>query len=48
MHTILWLHGFPLTSVIFAKQLAIEGVEHVMPDLPPRQSMDDFAQFAVE
>ena len=48
MNTILWLHGFPLTSAIFAKQLAIPGVEHVMPDLPPRDSMDDYARFAVE
>jgi 3-oxoadipate enol-lactonase len=48
MNTILWLHGFPFTSAIFAKQLAIGGVEHVMPDLPPRESMDDYARFAIE
>ena len=48
MNTILWLHGFPFTSAIFAKQLAIPGVEHLMPDLPARESMDDYAKFAVE
>lgn len=48
MNTILWLHGFPLTSAIFAKQLSIGGVKHVMPDLPPRESMDDYARFAVD
>lgn len=48
MNTILWLHGFPLTSAIFAKQLSIAGVEHLMPDLPPLGSMDDYARFAVE
>ncbi|MGZ5445063.1 MAG: alpha/beta fold hydrolase [Thermoanaerobaculia bacterium] len=48
MNTILWLHGFPLTSAIFAKQLSIGGVKHVMPDLPPRESMEDYARFAVD
>ena len=48
MNTILWLHGFPLTSAIFAKQLSIGGVKHVMPDLPPRESMDDYARFAID
>ncbi|HEY0372107.1 MAG TPA: alpha/beta fold hydrolase [Thermoanaerobaculia bacterium] len=48
MNPILWIHGFPFTSAIFAKQLAIPGVEHVMPDLPARDSVDDFAKFAVE
>ena len=47
MSTILWLHGFPLTSRIFAKQRAIEGVDHLMPDLPALPSMDDYARFAV-
>jgi len=47
MNTILWLHGFPLTNAIFAKQLAITGVEHVMPELPPLESMDDYARFAI-
>jgi len=31
---ILWIHGFPLSSRVFEKQLAIEGVRHLMPDLP--------------
>ncbi|HEV7242607.1 MAG TPA: alpha/beta fold hydrolase [Thermoanaerobaculia bacterium] len=47
MNTILWLHGFPLTNAIFVKQLAIAGVEHVMPELPPLESMDDYARFAI-
>lgn len=47
MNTILWIHGFPLTSRIFEPQRAIEGVEHVMPDLPALETMDDYARFAV-
>lgn len=47
MSAILWLHGFPLTSRVFEKQRAIAGVEHLMPDLPALQSMDDYARFAV-
>lgn len=47
MNAILWLHGFPLTSRIFEKQRAIGGVEHVMPDLPALETMDDYARFAV-
>jgi len=31
---ILWVHGFPLSSSMYENQLAIRGVEHVMPDLP--------------
>src|SRR5688572_3955633 len=31
---ILWIHGFPLASSIFERQLAIGGVRHLMPDLP--------------
>ena len=48
MNPILWLHGFPHTNAIFAKQLAITGVDHVMPELPALESMDDYARFAVE
>lgn len=60
MHTdtpILWIHGFPLASSIFEKQLAISGVRHLMPDLPgfgqspPREgelSMDDYARHVVD
>ena len=47
MNTILWIHGFPLTSRIFDRQREIEGVQHVMPDLPPLDSMDEYARFAV-
>ena len=47
MNTILWLHGFPLTSAIFEKQRAIRGAEHLMPDLPALESMDDYARWAV-
>lgn len=54
---ILWLHGFPLASSIFEKQLAIGGVRHLMPDLPGfgqtppaggEMSMDDYARVAIE
>ncbi|HVS31484.1 MAG TPA: alpha/beta hydrolase [Thermoanaerobaculia bacterium] len=31
---ILWIHGYPLSSRIFAKQLEIPGVRHIVPDLP--------------
>ncbi len=48
MNAILWLHGFPFTSAIFAKQLAIAGVQHVMPDLPAHDTMDGYAKFAIE
>lgn len=34
MKTIVWIHGFPLTSAMFDAQRAIPGVRHVMPDLP--------------
>src|SRR5687767_5160919 len=34
MKTIVWIHGFPLSSAMFEKQREIEGVEHLMPDLP--------------
>jgi 3-oxoadipate enol-lactonase len=49
MHPILWIHGFPLTSAIFEKQLLIDGVQHVAPDLPNHAtSVDDYARFVVE
>lgn len=31
---ILWIHGFPLGGEIYQHQLSIEGVRHVVPDLP--------------
>lgn len=34
MKTIVWIHGFPLSSAIFEKQRGIVGVQHLMPDLP--------------
>lgn len=54
--TILWLHGFPLSSDVFEPQRAIGGVTHVAPDLPgfggtrPRgeMTMDGYARFALE
>ena len=45
--TIVWLHGFPLTSAIFEKQRALAGVEHVMLDLPAMESVDDYARWVV-
>lgn len=48
MHPILWIHGFPLTSAIFERQLVLEGVQHVAPDLPDdAASVDDYARFVV-
>ena len=50
---ILWIHGFPLSSRVFQPQLRVNGVRHVMPDLPGfgrspapdrEMSMDDYAQ----
>ena len=55
--TIVWIHGFPLSSAIFERQRSIEGVRHVMPDLPgfgstppPERSMsmDDYARFVLD
>jgi 3-oxoadipate enol-lactonase len=31
---VIWIHGFPLGSELFAEQLAIGGVRHIVPDLP--------------
>lgn len=33
MHDLLWIHGFPLSSRVFDRQLSIAAT-HVMPDLP--------------
>ncbi len=55
MHnTILWLHGFPLSSASFAPQRAIPAI-HVMPDLPgfgstparAGMTIEDYARFAL-
>src|SRR5687768_5196628 len=56
MKTIVWIHAFPLSSAIFEKQRTIEGVRHVMPDLPgfggtaPRSplTLDDYARIVLE
>jgi pimeloyl-ACP methyl ester carboxylesterase len=54
---ILWIHGFPLSSAIFEDQLAIEGVRHIMPDLPGfgqsrstggDVSIDDYAKMMID
>jgi 3-oxoadipate enol-lactonase len=53
---ILWIHGFPLASSIFERQLAIGGVRHLMPDLPGfglsrlsgEPAMDDYARAMLE
>lgn len=31
---VLWIHGYPLSSALFAEQLSIRGVRHLVPDLP--------------
>lgn len=57
MNTILWIHGFPLSSAIFDGQLGIQGVRHVAPDLPgfggaalPEGDLtiEDYARMALE
>jgi 3-oxoadipate enol-lactonase len=57
MHTIVWVHGFPLSSAIFANQREIPNATHVMPDLPgfgdvpateSEWSVDDYARFVVD
>src|SRR5688500_16404521 len=57
MKTIVWIHGFPLSSAIFEKQRVIEGVQHLMPDLPgfgesapPSQPMtlDEYARIVLD
>ncbi|HEX9982001.1 MAG TPA: alpha/beta hydrolase [Thermoanaerobaculia bacterium] len=53
---VVWIHGFPLASEMFRPQLAIQGVRHLMPDLPGfgrtraaerELSMDDYARFVL-
>lgn len=57
MKTIVWIHGFPLSSAMFEKQRAIEGVRHVMPDLPGfgesappsgPMTMDEYARIVLD
>jgi 3-oxoadipate enol-lactonase len=31
---VVWIHGFPLSSRIWEAQTSIEGVRHILPDLP--------------
>src|SRR5687768_5466831 len=54
---VLWIHGFPLSSAVFDKQLAIRGVPHVMPDPPGfgesraavgDLTMDDYARIVID
>lgn len=48
---LVWIHGFPLSSRVFERQVSIGGVRHVMPDLPgfgrtpqkPIRSIDEYA-----
>jgi 3-oxoadipate enol-lactonase len=53
---VVWIHGFPLASGMFRPQLAIQGVRHLMPDLPGfgrtpaaagELSMDDYARLVL-
>lgn len=57
MRTILWIHGFPLSSAIFDPQLSIGGAQHLTFDLPgfglsparnEELSMDDYARMAID
>ena len=54
---VLWIHGFPLASTVFERQLAIRGVRHLMPDLPGfglsappagEPAMDDYARMVID
>jgi len=46
MTAIVWLHGFPLSPEMYAKQLAIGGYQHFVPDLrdPSLTSMGDYSR----
>ena len=56
MHTIVWIHGFPLSSAVFEPQRQIAGYRHVMPDLPgfggtpavAEASMASYARFVLD
>ena len=56
MHTIVWIHGFPLSSAVFEPQRRIAGYRHVMPDLPgfgatppvAEASMASYARFVLD
>ncbi|HEY0144512.1 MAG TPA: alpha/beta hydrolase [Thermoanaerobaculia bacterium] len=57
MRTILWIHGFPLSSAIFDPQLSIGGAQHLTFDLPgfglsparaEELTMDDYARMAID
>lgn len=53
--TIVWIHGFPLSSAIFERQASIDGFEHVTRDLPgfgstrplAQMTIDDYATFVM-
>jgi pimeloyl-ACP methyl ester carboxylesterase len=53
---VVWVHGFPLSSLIFEQQLEIPHVRHIVPDLPgfgrspalPVGSIDDYAAAVIE
>jgi 3-oxoadipate enol-lactonase len=55
-NAIVWIHGFPLSSAIFERQMSLDGFTHVAPDLPgfgktpPREQMsiDDYAAFVLD
>jgi pimeloyl-ACP methyl ester carboxylesterase len=56
VHTIVWIHGFPLSSAVFEPQRRIAGYRHVMPDLPgfgatppvAEASMASYAHFVLD
>lgn len=31
---VVWIHGFPLSSAVYQRQVSIEGLRHIVPDLP--------------
>lgn len=52
---VVWIHGFPLSSQLFAQQLSIAGVRHIVPDLPgfgetphrPWETLEEATSFVV-
>ncbi len=52
---VVWIHGFPLSSLIFEQQRTIPGVRHIAPDLPgfgrsenrPIDSIDEYGDVII-
>lgn len=52
---LVWIHGFPLSSDVFERQMTIEGCRHIAPDLPgfgrsdrrPAMTIDSYADVVI-